>query len=1199
MINSAQRISLSILLGLAVFSVLSDDIELYDYAVKTDFESDSKVLIIFDNSGSMAKNTQVGRSEYDPNITYSAFDSAHAFQDRAIYYNAVGVDFTANIPDSPSDSRRFPSQVNACHTSHTALREKGFYLGNLAEYKYKKNKPGSWEEIPDNNGLNVELIDCKQDLANKDAINTNDGVNIANNLDVGNYNWQEINTTDWNGLPNNGFPTNNKTSPYSADISTAPSIFNTTRPIMLYTANYLRWYNGGCDISSPTCTSDKPNTVTKTRLEWAKLAINNTVESTPGLDVGLMVFNFNAYSENRADGGRVILAVDDYTGTDTFTTKVNNLDGKTNTPLCETMYEAYRYLAGLSVKYGNDDAGIWGYNSRGRYGYLRPNIPPRDFAAEKNGVYKTPFDKCIDNLTVILVTDGEPTLDNGANDEVRALVDNDSITKHGKISSYLPNLTKHLAKETTDILPNESEYPGNQNITTYVIGMGEINSDADAVNMLKDAATGTTASNSDGYYSVNNVSLELQTALLDIFYATLNTQASYTSPSVATNNFDRTRNLNNIYYSMFLPRDDKPWWGNLKKFKVEGDERIVDKNGKDAISSDDGNIADASHSFWSVTQDGDDVDKGGVLEHLRNQQPDKRTIYAGNGPELVTLDSFVTDNKVFVLSSLGLSESTSDTELALYKSWIKGKDVDDVDSESEVRPHVLGDILHSKPLVLNYGDKGIRIIVGTNSGFLHMFEDQGDTVKENWAYLPNEFWPLQKELRNYNGRRSYYGIDSSPVAYRTSGETWVFFGLRRGGSSYYGMNLTNPDAPSDVWKIDHHIPGFENLGQTWSVPLVTEVPGVDGPVLIFSGGYDINKDADGVGGDDSLGRGVYMVKAKTGELIWSVAPYIGSSKVYDGFKDSMPGGVAGLDSDKDGKTDRLYVTDTGANVFRIDMPGSDKSQWSVHRLASLGGDTDAADRRFFYEPAVAQTLVNIKTTNTTVDVDGTETKVVSNQTIPFDAILIGSGNRANPLGEVTDDSFFMLQDRNIQTATLTDSDVELIEFGDLYDITAQPINADLTKEEYTTQLLAYGEERGWYHSFNKLGEKSLSSPVVIDGVVYFTSYIPSQSKSGANACIPEGGGRIYAVGLQYGTNAYHWKYLDTGTNVPDTPQLFAGEDNVKIICGGCEAFDENDAEVCIEEGCKQDNVIVNPSLLNTPLELVPNRVYYYQKEENQ
>ncbi|MEI8640869.1 hypothetical protein P4S68_06465 [Pseudoalteromonas sp. Hal099] len=49
----------------------------------------------------------------------------------------------------------------------------------------------------------------------------------------------------------------------------------------------------------------------------------------------------------------------------------------------------------------------------------------------------------------------------------------------------------------------------------------------------------------------------------------------------------------------------------------------------------------------------------------------------------------------------------------------------------------------------------------------------------------------------------------------------------------------------------------------------------------------------------------------------------------------------------DGYIDRLYATDTGSNIWRVDMPGSDKNSFSHYKLAELGSSLATQDRRFF------------------------------------------------------------------------------------------------------------------------------------------------------------------------------------------------------------------------------------------------------------
>ena len=71
-------------------------------------------------------------------------------------------------------------------------------------------------------------------------------------------------------------------------------------------------------------------------------------------------------------------------------------------------------------------------------------------------------------------------------------------------------------------------------------------------------------------------------------------------------------------------------------------------------------------------------------------------------------------------------------------------------------------------------------------------------------------------------------------------------GLRRGGKAYYALDISNPDNPVFLWQIDKSSTGFSELGQSWSVPVITYIPGYAGgvrkPVLVFAAGYDVAKD---------------------------------------------------------------------------------------------------------------------------------------------------------------------------------------------------------------------------------------------------------------------------------------------------------------------------------------------------------------------
>ncbi len=61
--------------------------------------------------------------------------------------------------------------------------------------------------------------------------------------------------------------------------------FGTGRPVTFYTEDYLRWYH-----------SDKKK-VTKTGLQVAKDAIQHVIVTTPGVYLGLAIFNLNFKGE--------------------------------------------------------------------------------------------------------------------------------------------------------------------------------------------------------------------------------------------------------------------------------------------------------------------------------------------------------------------------------------------------------------------------------------------------------------------------------------------------------------------------------------------------------------------------------------------------------------------------------------------------------------------------------------------------------------------------------------------------------------------------------------------------------------------------------------------------------------------------------------------------------------------------------------
>ena len=1177
---------------------LAEDIELYISDEVKQSAKKAKVLIIFDNSGSMTTPHDVDQLYLKDDQTvpdyYPPDGPSHAYDDDATYFNKGSIDGTSSIPDSPSDARRFLAAINGCESAKEALRTKGTYQGRFREYVQKGNS-GTWNEIPDNNGLNIEVLDCEKDVRTFNDDGSIDNVGSLVNAD---------------GL-DSGYPADNlgtKKNPVYHTTDTSKLNVAWTGPLVsLYTANYLRWYH-----------SALKEKITETRLETAIRSITDVIETTDGIDFGLEIFNHNYGVPGYHNGGRIVSGIQKMTETNKASLIDiidNELSASTWTPLCESTYEAQQYFAGNGVEFGDD-----------AYNWSRPTA---DGTIINNKKYVSPFNECTDKAYIILITDGEPTFDSVADSKIEGLrskeqngVDADGnpvfrdVTFTGSHESFdntvfayekksnntgfshLPALAGWM--NTYDV---NLKLDGVQTVSTHTIGFSE--GANDAAPLLTE-----TALRGGGEYFVAKTGLQLTEALQGTLRNLTPANDTLTSASVAANNFDRTETLDFVYYAMFDPQNGPRWQGNLKKYKVVNNVQIG-VNGAPALNSESGHFSEGVQSYWSSEVDGNLVAEGGVAEWYRTKAVSDRTVYSdiGEGNSLALLNvAALTGHEQDFADDLGIAVE----DILPYFNWNLGMDVDDEDkdgSQTDMRADVFGDPLHSKPLVINYGTS-IRVVVGTNAGALHMFEDIGESVSEKWAFMPKELFPNIVGLRdNFSSADKLYGVDGQITSYvndvdgdgviETGDTVWIFFGLRRGGSSYYALDISKPDSPSLMWHIVGGTTNFEELGQTWSQPKVgySKLNLDDGaakPVLFFGGGYDTNKDNEGPGtADDTKGRAIYMVDAEQGSFLWSMTASGGTTS-YDG-KDSIPSSIGLLDSDGDGLIDRLYTGDTGGNLWRVDMPDGDTSHFSAFQLASLGGDTNATDNRFFYEPSIVRTFI-AETLKTEVTDENGETKSITvHQEKPYDAILLGSGDRSNPLGTDTDDTFFMIKDGYIKTQTFSADSVpatpDIIYKTDLYDYTNDPFGKTMTTQQRESLELDVSAKSGWFIDFTQLGEKSTSTGIVINGVVYFTSFTPPEfSTELVNCKPPTGKGWFYAVDLALGTSVYDWRSDDPehrDDRIASISEQFLGSPTL-IVLPDDPSDPKSDAS---------GNLIVGRKIIPVGFDLKTMRTYLYLTEE--
>ena len=866
------------------------------------------------------------------------------------------------------------------------------------------------------------------------------------------------------------------------------------------------------------------------RIDVAKNAMTQLVNDNDDIDFGLMRFKDSA-------GGYVVAKVG--ANKSNILQDIDDLPASGGTPITETLWEAYRYITGQNLDYGRF------YNDR-------------DKSIDNNVTYRSPFEqsngeplRCDNSINIILMTDGDPTNDDGRDASIAAVHNNlftDPIPfDSGRYSgSYLVAMAKilHGTSDTkVDLYTPTSDVLDTGRV--YTIGFGTGMSQG-GIDLLDKAA-----SVGGGQYIEARTAEALSEALKNTISRIREVNDSFSSPSVASNNVDQTRSRDAVYFAMFYPETGARWRGNLKKLKVSGNQ-IVDSKGLSALDEN-GLIDENAETFWLPSgepADGNLVAQGGVNLHLTTLDSDSRNLYTDNQGSIVNFNTSVVSDILNLVDNNPLSLSSNDIK------WAMGIDVDDEDgdgSKVDQRKDIFGDPLHSKPVAIDYGNDDIRVLIGTNAGFLHMFKDSDDSVSESWAFIPSALYNIIEPLRENQADTKVYGMDGPISIYfdnknlnsdglndgiiDASGDdkVWAFAGMRRGGKNYYGLDITNPNIPKKLW--DAPIEGgkgdFKELAQTWSKPQIAYIKAFgDKPLLIFGAGYDTNKDA-AIRSEDDIGRGIYIVEAETGKRVWALTPDINGFK----GKHSIAADITTLDSDYDGYIDRIYAADTGGDIWRIDMPGSNTSEFSHFKLAELGSNKATEDRRFFYKPLVARTIYS-KVSESTVN----GSTVITRLDTPYDAIVIGSGNRSKPTGTNEKDQLFMIRDENTVTKSYKTNAPDTIVPADLMQMNSDPFgNALDDVDDFVDLEVDLAKFNGWRYELGT-GEKSLAAATVVGGVAYFTSFTPASDTSTENQCsLSGGGGSLYAFHLHYGTKVYDDLKFTTSYDVPDTPQLYFGE----------------------------------------------------------
>lgn len=492
------------------------------------------------------------------------------------------------------------------------------------------------------------------------------------------------------------------------------------------------------------------------------------------------------------------------------------------------------------------------------------------------------------------------------------------------------------------------------------------------------------------------------------------------------------------------------------------------------------------------------------------------------------------------------------------------------------RAWMMGAVLHSKPLAINYGRRNgaqtedVRVVFGSADGVMHMLDDASGV--ENWGFMPQAVMGSLRTLRdNEPGAALPYGVDGSPVVLirdRTGNDAnsrgdgvisadssphdrvLLFFGLRRGGGQYYALDITDPDNPTLQWQLSSQ--GLRRGGETAVV--ANSAADFAALALAFSTPQvgRVRIDADGqiaANNDDADPRSV---------LIFGGGYHGGRTGAGTRIGKDLNNSQALTPALQVGQNDGAGTADRGNAVFMVDaVEGT--LLWRAVRGAAAAY---TAATRSYAHPLLVDSIASDLTVLDT-DNDGLTDRLYVGDTGgrlwrgDFAGALsanwtfgpIASVGRQNAgAGNLANDRriFFAPDYVPLRGIAGSGRDIVLFGTGDREDplnlvtenwyygfidpdlVSGKPANEVITTEaalpshtafrDVTTAPLTNldGLTPGYRRRLTGKGEKMFTTPVTLDGTVTFSTYIPPDPSDPANPiCVPsEGVSRLYALGVQ-------------------------------------------------------------------------------------
>jgi type IV pilus assembly protein PilY1 len=494
------------------------------------------------------------------------------------------------------------------------------------------------------------------------------------------------------------------------------------------------------------------------------------------------------------------------------------------------------------------------------------------------------------------------------------------------------------------------------------------------------------------------------------------------------------------------------------------------------------------------------------------------------------------------------ANGTADALGSARLDWLRGDRSMEGTNAGDLRARprsLLGDIVNSSPLYIGPPDAGYSDVdypgyaqfasdfkdrepvvwVGANDLGLHGFKAEDGA--EVLAYVPGPLYANLARLSDQVYSHRYF-TDGSPFAADAKLEggdfadsTWrtvLVSGLNKGGRGYFALDVTDPATFTEANAADRVLWEFTDaddvdLGYTFNQPPVNRLTKQARQIAKMANG----KWAAIVGNGYNAPSGraaLYILFIADGTDGWAGGDFIklvAGTSTTSGLSTPYP-----FDSDGDGDIDIVYAGDIEGRLWRFDVANGDPTKWTAPATPLFETPYQlASDRNNYPQPFGFTSL------EATLH--------------PLGGVLVlgGTGKYLgasdNEAASFTTQSFYGIWDAPKASTTVTRAELLAQTFKETL-ITANGVTGifrevSVNQPDWFDAGTNPTGHRGWVLDLvpdpapnSPSGERVVGRPLLMDGVIDFSTYIPPSNIPPAGGPCDFGGGG-YEMRLDYLTGA--------------------------------------------------------------------------------